>query len=431
MERVVEVDGAVLPERQVAGDDGAVDVGLLDVGVAGAAPTRRGVDDTVEVDPGAATAGDGRVEIVGTEDLKLTRILAGDVDARLLADVEVHLAFAESRRRDGDVLLTPDEETDTTVAEHGEVAAGRAVFLDANPVLNGESDVLVVLALVLNSVVYTGTLATADGNAEDAREVDTFRETVPDEVRVLLDHANREHDASHAALYENFSADVERLAALTSRQYATESAAANATLLAVTNETRLGQTATRNFTDDSHTVDWTVASSVPAVRRFEMAVTQDSLRTIENGSCATSECFTVVVANDTADWRLTLNTSDAGDITATVVTPSGATETCSVTADRAWVNLTDGTLGGQACPALNVTATLTAPYDVRFRDAGLVEGQYTLLVEGVVPASPHFDDSGDPFAEPGIRAATVGLTYRTGDVGFESQTRIRGGGTDA
>lgn len=292
---------------------------------------------------------------------------------------------------------------------------------------------LVVLALVLNSVVYTGTVATADGNAGDERAAAAYHHTTVTEVQAIIDRLNRENNTSHRSLYGNLSTEVARIDELFGRQYAADGASVNTTLLGATNETRIGQdTTTRNFTNRSRAANWTVVASTPAVEHFRMNVSRDRLYAVDNESCvATGNCFTVVVENDTDRWRLFVNTSVNGsEITVTVVDPAGRSDRCSVDAASARLNVTEGSLAGTDCAAINVTADADPPYEVTYRRGDRVAGTYDLLVLGAVPEDPHFDTDGPPSASPRLAAATVRLSYRTPTLHFETQERIERGVID-
>lgn len=292
---------------------------------------------------------------------------------------------------------------------------------------------LVVLALVLNSVIYTGTIATADGNTGDERGAIAYHHSTTNEVREIINRLNRENNTSHESLYRNLSTEVKRTDEMAGRQHAMDGAAVNTTLLAVTNETQIGQaTTTRNFTNRSAAANWTVAERA-AVQHFRMNVSRSRLHAVDNESCeSTGNCFTIIVENDTAQWQFFVNTSvNDSDISVTVVDPAGNSEQCSVAADSAWINVTEGTIAGADCAALNVTADAESPYEISYRQSDRVGGSYDLLVVGTVPEDPHFDSDGAPFASPRIHDATVRLSYRTAALQFETEQRITRGEPNA
>jgi hypothetical protein len=221
---------------------------------------------------------------------------------------------------------------------------------------------------------------------------------------------------------------------LAGRQYAAEGAATNTTLLATTNETRIGQhDSARTMTDRSGAVNWTVASA-PQIYQYQFDVARSSLTAVSPGtSCeATGDCFTVVVDNGTATWRLFVYTSPSGnDVAVDVVDDAGTTTTCSVSTATATVDLTNSSLDGTTCPALNVTATLDGPYTISYVRGGRAAGTYDLVVEGIVPASPNFDNDAQPYARPGVAAVSVRIDYRTADLTYSADTRVRRGDLDA
>ncbi|MFC6974725.1 hypothetical protein ACFQL1_08560 [Halomicroarcula sp. GCM10025709] len=298
----------------------------------------------------------------------------------------------------------------------------------------GLAIVLVALALVVNSVVYTGTLATTDGVGSDERAATRYHHGAVTGTRGLIATVNDRSHASHATLTRNLSTGVTQWDALAGKQYALEGAATNATLSATTNETRIGQDdPTRALTDRSGAANWTVAASVPAIYRQRYTVSRSSLTAVPPGTdCrATGDCFAVVVDNGTDTWRLFAATSPSGtDIAVEIVDPNGATTTCSVAASTATIDLTNGTLAGTACPALDVTAALDGPYTITHRRGDRARGSYRLVVEGIVPAGTAFDNDDAPYARPGVAAVTVRVRYRTADLTYETDTRVLRGGLD-
>ena len=298
----------------------------------------------------------------------------------------------------------------------------------------GLAVVLIVLAVVVNSVAYTGTLATTDGIGSDERAATRYHHGVATGLRGLLATVNDRPHTSHATLTRNLSDGVSQWDDLAGRQYALEGAATNTTLLGTTNETRIGQDdPSRALTDRSGTANWTVASSVPEIYRQRYTVARGSLTAVPSGTdcSATGDCFSVVVDNGTDTWRLFVYNTSGSDVAVDVVEPSGATTTCSVAASTATVDLTNGTLAGTACPALDVTAVIDGPYTITHRRGDRARGSYGLVVEGSVPEGTAFDNGDAPYARPGVAAVTVRVRYRTADLVFETDTTVLRGGLDA
>lgn len=295
----------------------------------------------------------------------------------------------------------------------------------------GLAIVLVVLALVVNSVVYTGTLATTDGSRDDERLAVRYHHGAVDGTRTVVDALNDRRHRSHATLVSNLSRDLARWDRLSGRVYTVEGAATATTVRGTTNETRLGQSRGRQLTDASGTENWTVAGSTPRLARASFDIDRASLAAVpSNESCAgTADCFTIVVDNG-SDRREIAVYRPSGSSDVAVDVDGATTTTCSVTAARARVNLTAGTIGGTPCPALDVTAALDPPYTISYRRGDRATGAYDLVVGGVVSESPHFDNDAEPYARPRIYAVSIRVDVRTAELVYTTDARVRRGELD-
>lgn len=306
--------------------------------------------------------------------------------------------------------------------DRGQLLLVGAVFLGV---------LLVVLATILNAAIYSGTIAT-DGDA-DGRAAIQYQQDVERGIEGLLADVNQRNDTSYGALHSNLSRGVEDWSALAGRHHAVDHAATNVTIAGVTNGTHIAQTESiRNFTDRTGAADWTLAESVTDVREYRMHVSRSGLYEVDNESCGPSgNCYYAEVGNGSNTWRMYVYTTvNDSDVTVEVVNASGGTGVCSTSASSVWINVTEGTVGGEECPALSFAEGVTGPYDLSYANADNVTGTYELVVDAAVDPDPHYDIDGSPSVSPVIYAATVRLTYRTADVHYRAEVRVIPGDRD-
>ncbi|MFB6070292.1 MAG: hypothetical protein ABEJ76_04650 [Halanaeroarchaeum sp.] len=275
---------------------------------------------------------------------------------------------------------------------------------------------LVALALITNTVIYTQNLATRE--TADAVDPVAYQQSSREAVGGLLALANRYNATDHESIATRFRNDVENYSATTAIEAARNGRLAVVSVTSVTNGTRIFQNASRNFTDDDGNVTWTLANDVDRVRRFELNVTQDEL--------TESSPFEVVVTNGSAEWTATIeqNGTDGAEL---VLENDTTTETCTVNAEHAVVDLTEGTLAGRACDGPTFAAGVSPPYDVEFHNASNGHGRYVLFVEDTSISDENYH--GAPYTEnpneaPAVYSATVHLTMRRPDLIYETNLTV-------
>lgn len=295
----------------------------------------------------------------------------------------------------------------------------------------GLAVLFVSLALILNTAIYAEAVATDDGNVRNEREAIAYQHSVRRGVGGIVANVNDNNDSSYEALNANLSEQITDWNALASRQHSIDGAATNVALVNATNGTLIEQAnGSRNFTNRSGASHWTPAENVSDVREFGMNVTANSLYEIDNETCTEStDCFYAEVENGSAAWRLFVYKNDS-DIGVRIANESGGIGTCTASTESVWINLTEGTLGGDDCPHLSFAEGVSAPYNVTYANADQIAGSYGLTVGRRLPPDPHYDDSGSPTIAPTLYAATVSVTYRTSDLRYATVIRVEPGESD-
>ena len=304
---------------------------------------------------------------------------------------------------------------------------------------------LVVLALTLNTVIYTENLATRSSDVAGGDDSIRFLDASEDAVAEIVARANRDHNESHAALRANVSVDVDAWRNATGRSYATNGVVTNLSNRGLINGTRMLQTdGSRKFTDAAGTSTWTLADDVSGTRQFRINATNASLANSTQTTLESDEVFYVQLNGASAAWEVYVYKDLlASTINVTVKNAtSGVKRTpCSTGGDYAAVNVTAGTVGGESCPALSFASDLGSSYAITYNDTETgvgdptITGTYHLIVDdGSVARSPgaSFNDGpgNSPWADPAIYAVEYDAVYETGRLRYSASVRVAPGETN-
>lgn len=328
---------------------------------------------------------------------------------------------------------------------------------------------LVVLAVVLNSAIYTENLATrsSEVGAGDAADVRT-------DVRAgaggIVDYVNRVHAGDDfAALYAGGSSHY-ATAVDEWRPMAGDHVAVSGRSLAVGDARAME--GTRIADDDAGTdftprtagadalgitypdTNWLVAGQVE-VRRFRMAeVPVGSLTSASPTDPLAATGVFFVEVRDTADgdaWRVAVYENGAGNVEVLVYDVDAATVvgTCSTPASPTTIDFTGASLGGEPCNPLGFLGDVDGLAQVYYVDAEEIRGTYELTVDragddggdplkdrvdatnyGDQCSGPsYFDDppgagGGNPYAAAAIYSNTLDFEYASQSVTYDTDVRV-------
>lgn len=266
----------------------------------------------------------------------------------------------------------------------------------------------VVLALVLNTVVFTENLATRNHDRTDGAIA--FEGAVEGGVGGLVSEANRAVNASadDDAAYESLRAELEATIPTWSDNAtylgATRGTLRSATLAGTENGTQLVQSNATEFTNGI------LAPSVNETRRFQLLVTPES----ETG-------VTVSVTDGSDSWSVTVSeNSTDGTQTDVVAEGSGDTLRRTVDANTTEVDVTEGLVNGTRVENWTFGEGVDTPYTVSISTDSATTGKYVLFVDERVA------DSGTvaPTAAPAIYRAFVDISVRTDVLTYESNVAV-------
>lgn len=293
----------------------------------------------------------------------------------------------------------------------------------------------ILLALVLNAVIYTENIATRESASVDTLDASRYEHTAREAVQTALEVENQAGNATYKSMHANVSHQVEMWSNLTARQHATEVHAVSATLQSTTNGTRIVQDTSRSMTNASDTTNWGLVSDTTGVGLFNMTVTHSSLVAPTNTSSASDLAadgvYTIVFDNG-ADIREVFVYANGANVTVRVANSSGVLSPgchAPVADDTASIDLVNRTVGNSPCPDLEKLDSLESPYDISYRDGENANGTYTVVVNRpAIDADLAAPDSGvSPYGERVLYDATVEVRYVTPALTYENTTRVAGG----
>lgn len=289
----------------------------------------------------------------------------------------------------------------------------------------------VSLALLLNTVIYTGNLATRSvGGDSDA--VAGYRTAAVDTADTSLKHANVHNNSDYPELETTFDTAVRDWDDATSRHRAVAGTATELNVTSKTRGTRLRQdNFSRSFENKSSNESWSVAEDIGGYRDFRMTVDRSTLTSIDgdedNGtSLDAANVFHLTVETDASEeYTAFVGETDSSNVTVSVFGPSGHRATCTAPASdgNATIDVSNGTVGGNDCEALTFEDDVDGEVTLRYGDGDDVAGTYSLVVD--TPYSEYEEDfvnagNGSPYRTHALFDAELELVYRTPSTHYES-----------
>lgn len=273
------------------------------------------------------------------------------------------------------------------------------------------------LALVLNSAIYAENLSTRE-TGEQSSAVLQERHTVQQDLQYQIDRAN-EQILGGATDYTGASTSFRSIVATYGESKANEIALAGR-ILALQREDQTEGTQIRQQTDGNFTAggdieshpDWKLAANTTQAGNFEIEVQRDSILNISDDLVSDGNvehlldaAFHVKISNGSDEWRVFVFQEVTGNIS--IVTERGEREDiedralntslddrCSVVAERARIDLANGTLAGQQCDQLDFYQSEVSgdDHDIEYRNArsdlAAVDLSLGLTVEEAYPDNP-------------------------------------------
>lgn len=291
---------------------------------------------------------------------------------------------------------------------------------------------LVVLAVMLNTVMYTDALAAGGAIDGAERDLTAYLDGMDAGIGVLLGGVNADRPA--AASYDELEdattvaigdwSDQERA------QWVTEGTLVDVTVTDVAFHTRIiDDNGSSDFTDAAGEVDWTLFDEGGDIDTFELNVTRVGLTTV-NETCGPDDgCFTIVIEGDAGMSSTIRIAEQTGEIAVDISTPDGET-TCTIDTEAVTIDLVNGTIDGQRCDGLAVADRHQSPMRLQYADASNVTGTYVVGFDGVVADEGRFTEEKSPRFVPSVSWVEVAVTYQSTRLAYTGTHTITAGEYD-
>lgn len=295
----------------------------------------------------------------------------------------------------------------------------------------------VVLALVMNAVIFTENVATQADASGDVHQVLGYRTA----ASAALARAASDADAgatTPATVRSAFTREVANWSELAASQGAVNGRDATLTVVSMTDGTRVWQSnATRTLTNASGAADWTLVDGATGVRSFTLNLSASSLATAASdanqSTLQAAGAFELGLTNTTgATWHVFVyDDATSSAVVVRVQAPNGTLESaCTATPSNGTVTVgvSNGSVAGAPCDALGFVARNTFQA-VAFGSGDGARGTYTLevarletfVVDGDVV---HLGGPSEPWSSPTLYAATVSLDYADPRVQYRTTLEV-------
>lgn len=293
----------------------------------------------------------------------------------------------------------------------------------------GLAILFVTLALIVNTAIYTENLATRGSDIGGGTEAVRYHDTVNTGVADLVTYANDNENVDHSSIQTELENGVAAIDTHSGRQFSSSGRVIRAQLVETVNGTRIAQTDdTRNFSDRNGVDErWSVVTQVSNTRAFEITVTDE---TALEASGTGHEFQVVLEDGDNDQWILEI-TNDGTSTSIGITNVSGPSVSCTADTATPTINVTAGTVDGEACDGLELAEGLDTPYEISIVNGGNITGTYTMIVDNpdVAVNAPttqlDTDDGGDqPFAAHAVYSAEVMVVYETPRLFYNTTVRV-------
>ena len=313
----------------------------------------------------------------------------------------------------------------------------------------------IVLALVVNSAIFTENMATRDDTAgtEDALE---YRAEVVDTVERAMVDANTDPDVTKTeqALDSHIQSEIEAFDAIGSRQRAASGRLVDITLTDSTVGERIAQdNASRTFTDLNGNETWNPARGIDSVRNVQFNFTE--IDTFDPDGLIGGEDDPFLLEFEGPDESFTFRATSEGaalfgvdldDEVAFSIDRSGVSHDVACVRDEdeledgLTVDRAAGTVAGEPCEGLQrlqddgtslwYGETVTGPANIEIQNGDNVRGTYSMVVDGTADGAlrnQHDDD--EPYRTTALYSVALDYHYQTHAVTYETELRaVPGGG---
>ena len=301
----------------------------------------------------------------------------------------------------------------------------------------------VVLALVVNSAIFTENLATRDDvpGSDDALD---YRHEVSQNLGDVITAINQNNsvldDYSSSNLDTPVENNVETLQRQSGVQQSSQGRVVDLQLVNVMEGIKIAQDRPREFTNDTDDStkwkeDWIVVKSVTDTRNMVLNITEDPTTSLNSGP----DPFQIDVIGSDETWSIRVADASSDDVVVEVDPPNGNAQTCTSSfKDYLVIDITAGTIGDEPCHALTrltdgtemwFATGVSPPYNIEYINGDKIVGTYYFIIESGTPNDDLTDDPDNwPYSkDPAVYQAFVYYQFYTADVGYETVVNIKPG----
>jgi hypothetical protein len=267
--------------------------------------------------------------------------------------------------------------------------SGRAQLLLVSAL--GLATLLVVLALILNSVMYTEHEAARETAAAEASDLLRSQQAAIAAVQTAIATENAGGHREYAVMEANLTRHVAAWSDLSGRHAAVATRSVGLEVQDITLGTRIIQDAPNPLQTAYGDGDWSLVNGATAVRQFVLTVDPASLVDVaghdSNASVLAGQDVVSIVV-DEGSIREAFLYRDGSAVVVGVADQAGdITGRCSSTISSITIDLVNETVDGVSCAALGGFLELSAPADIQFRNGANAAGSYVVVVD-----EPALDD---------------------------------------
>jgi len=286
----------------------------------------------------------------------------------------------------------------------------------------------VVLALIVNSAIFTENLATRDdvAGSQDALE---YRHEVTQNIAEIMREINQNNSVPTAFSQPNVD-DIGEQGGL---QQSSLGRVVDVEYNGRADGTKIAQDFQREFTNNASgdSSDWVLARDVQRTRGMRLNVTDTTplASTLLDG-------FRLRVNDSNDEWEMSIHDSGTGDVIITTNPPNASQRACRRTFDGyLQIDVMRGTAGGEPCHALTrrtdgtpmwFATDVEDDYQISFENPTRINGTYSFIMQGtpVDPVNNYGTPEEGPYIWNAIYSLDASYSYHTTSVGFETTVRV-------
>jgi hypothetical protein len=292
----------------------------------------------------------------------------------------------------------------------------------------------IVLALVINSAIFTENLATREdvAGSEEALE---HRSEVTAGIDAAIVAGNEDRDLTTDAELEDHARS--EISTLRNRGGLTQAIRGGVVDLSYDTKQmgdRIAQdNASRNLTNDNTSADWRPATGVDEIRNVQFELTN-----VDTNRPGGNDPFRFRLENGT-EWRLSVSEEalvgsiNSDEVAIEVDTPTNSAQCVRdepTAGDPLTIDVTGATINGEPCHALNrlsdgtqmwLGTGVSGNFNLRFQNSDRVNGTYSMVTRGGTPDTGIESgyDSDVPYAVNALYSVSLDYSYQSRAVTYE------------